>query len=258
MGHRFAVIAADGVVGHCLDKGLIPDLVCTVDPSIRILRWWGDAHHVTDEDEYFLKDRDSPKDGKALLSTGRTITLLDEQGSKLTVALTPLSHDLVIDRIMSIGADAYLFLPRSDDEALMEKLWAAYPKLLALNCGGNVGGACYSMAQFLGAKRIALTAYDMAYPPNTPPEETQYFDLVKSHPELMDRMFLDIPNPNLEETWFTDVPYLSYAHALINMTRYAKTNGVETLNCTGGGIIFDESIRWTTLTEFLKDTIRAM
>lgn len=258
MGHKFAVIACDGTVGHCLNGGLIPDVAITVDPSIRILRWWGDAHHVTDDDEYFLKDRDSPKNGKALLSTERTITLLDQMGSKLAVAFTPLTHELVLDRLMSIGADLYLFLPMSDDEAFMEKLWDAYPKLVALNCAGQVGGACYAMAQFLGAKKIALAGYDMGYPPETPLEQTQYFDLIALNPALASKMFFKVKNPHLEEAWYTDVVYLGYAYALAKMAAHAKTKGIETINCTQGGILSGEGIEWMSLTEYLKDTIRAM
>ena len=86
MGHKFFLVAADGTVAHCLDIGLVPDISASVDPSIRILRWVGDIIGANDNDEYFLKDRDAPRDNKALLSKERTISLFDKYGEKLTVS----------------------------------------------------------------------------------------------------------------------------------------------------------------------------
>jgi hypothetical protein len=258
MGHRFFIVAADGTAAHCLDAELIPDVITSVDPSIRILRWFGDVIGANDEDEYFLKDRDAPKNNKALLTKERTITLFDRYGEKLTVAVNPFTNEQVVDRLMSIGAELYLYLPMSDDKQFMEQMWSEHPRLTALNAGGNCGTLAYNLARFLGAREIALCGFDMGYPPGTPLEETQYFDLIAKNPEIAERMFFKVKNPNLEEVWFTDIVYALYAHTFLGMARDAKKNGIRTVNCTGGGIISDPSIEWMTLSEYLKGTIRAM
>lgn len=254
MGHQFEIVSADGAAAHCLEKDLLPSVVCTCDPSVRILRWFGDVRGANDEDEYFVKDRDAPKNGKALLSKEKTISLFDRYGEDLTVILNPLTHEYVVDRLMSIRADLYQYVPLSDDTNFMDTLWSEYPNLTALSTGGNVGTLSFNLARYLGAKRIALCGMDFSYPPGTELSQTQYFDLIQKNPRLAEEMFFKVSNPNLPEAWFTDIIYLLYAHVFVQMAQDAKKNGVHVVNATEGGILSDESIEWGTLTQFLMGT----
>ena len=149
----------------------------------------------------------------------------------LPSAVNPFTNEQVIDRLMSIGAELHLYLPMSDDEQFMEQMWAEHPRVPSLNAGGNVGSLCFNICRYLGAKEIALCGIDFGYPPNTPLEETQYFDLIAKNPELADRMFFKIKNPHLEEEWFTDIIYAMYAHMFIKMARQAKSQGIRVCNC---------------------------
>jgi hypothetical protein len=254
VGRQFFLVCADGTTASCLDRGLIPDIVVTADPSIRILRWFGDPEGLTAQDEYFLKDRDSPKEGKALIDPKRTIALLDKCGSQLSVAVDVFTHEKVLARLLEIGAQVFLYFPMSDDQEYMSEMWRRYPDLVSLSCGGNVGTAAYNLARFLGASRLCLCGFDFAYPPGTPLGQTQYFDLIAKNPELADQMFVTVKNPHLKHAWFTDRVYLGYAHILLKMIEYAADQDVRTVNATNGGILFGPKLEWGDLSDFLKRT----
>jgi hypothetical protein len=256
LGHRFVLLCADGVVAHCMDKGVMPDIVVTVDPSIRILHWLGDPDGLTANDEYFLKDRDAPREKKALLDQAYIIELLNKRGHELTVAVDVFTHENVLERLLSIGAKIFLYFPMSDDQEYMTEMWKQYPDLVSLSCGGNVGTAAYNLARFLGASRICLAGFDFGYPPGTPLEETQYYDLIEKNPELGRELFVTIKNPHLKRPWFTDRVYLGYAHTLLKMIQHASSQRVVTVNATGGGILFGATLKWGELGDFLETTPR--
>ncbi len=258
------MLVADGALSHCLERGIVPTLIGTADPSIRILRWFGDIEGVTDQDDYFKKDRDSPRLRKALYNREHVCRLVEEYGDRLNIAIGPFTHEKVLDRLMEVGANCYMYLPMTDDAELMKQLWSEYPKLPAINSGGNVGGLIYSLAQFLGSTQICLLAYDMSYPPNTPLEQTQYFDLIqnyrkhnrkgkptRSYKQFAKRFFVEVKNPHLPKPWFADLIYLGYSEWMHNMAASARTRGITTTNCTQGGILW-RNMEWDNLTNFLK------
>jgi hypothetical protein len=254
LGRQFLLLCADGTLAHCLDGGLTPDIVVTVDPSIRILHWFGDPEGLTAEDDYFLKDRDSPKESKALIDPARTVGLLDKHGPRLRVAVNVFTHERVVDRLLAIGAQTLLYFPMSDDEEYMSAMWRQYPDLVSLSCGGNVGTAAYNLSRFLSVSRVCLCGFDFAYPPGTPLEQTQYFDLIAKNPGLANQLFVTVRNPHLRQVWFTDRVYLGYAHTLLRMVEDAAKQGVQTVNATNGGILFGPKLEWGSLTDFLKKT----
>jgi hypothetical protein len=252
--HRFLLLCSDGTLAHCLEKGLVPDITVTVDPSVRILRWFGDPEGLTAHDDYFLKDRDSPKESKTMIDPERTIELLNEYGSRLSVAVDVFTHQKVFDRLVDIGAKIFLYFPMSDDEEYMKDMWKRYPDLISLSCGGNVGTAAYNLGRFIGVSRICLCGFDFGYPPGTPLDQTQYFDIISQHGKLADQMFLTVTNPNLDNAWFTDRVYLGYANTLLRMVKDAASHGVETVNATKGGILFGPELKWGDLWAFLEST----
>ena len=250
---QISILCSDGTVANCLERGVVPDIVVTVDPSIRILRWFGDPEGLTAHDDYFLKDRDSPKESKVLIGPKRTIELLDQFGPQLTIAVDVFTHQKVFERIEAIGAKTFLYFPMSDDDRYMKDMWDRYPDLVSLSCGGNVGTAAYNLSRFLGARRICLCGFDFGYPPGTPLEQTQYFDVIAKHGRLADQMFLTVKNPHLENAWFTDRVYLGYAYTLLKMVDDAADHGVETVNATNGGILFGPKLKWGSLKRFLTN-----
>ena len=170
------------------------------------------------------------------------------------MAVNVFTNPEVLKRLKRIGAELYAYLPMSEDGVFMKELWHSYPNYLAINAGGNVGTASYCIAQLLRASHICLAGFDFGYPPGTPLEETQYFDMIQAHPELAEKMFSKVHNPHLEEDWFTDIVYLGYAHALVRIVEDAVKRGIETFQATGGGIVSSDFMIWCSLTDFLKTT----
>ena len=57
-------------------------------------------------------------------------------------------------------------------------------------------------------------------------------------------MYIDIHNPHTDEWYYTDPAYYWYRSAMIEMVR---DSDCETHNCSGGGTLFSDEVRWTPL-----------
>jgi hypothetical protein len=250
---RLMIFCVDVAVPYCLRDGLVPDIVVTVDPSIKILRAFGDSEGLSEREGDYSLYRYNPHEKNGMISCDEIMMLLDAYGSSLTVAISIYTHRKVYERLKQVGARIYQFFPMSDDESYMTEIWKQHPDLVALSCGGNVGTAAYNLARFMERKSICLCALDLSYAPNTPLNETVYYPLVKDKPELADRLFIPIRNPHLNETWFTDTVFLSYAHVTLRMIEEAAKSGIETVNATGGGIVFGPNVKWLNLDEWLRN-----
>ena len=110
-------------------------------------------------------------------------------------------------------------LPDSKTEALQKK--NGFP---AINAGGNVGTACWVMADaLLGKRHVALTGVDFSYYDGTPYRNTQYYyeavNLVGE--ENLNSLFVRIHNPHLDSWFFTDPAYLWYREVFLEMIEEA-------------------------------------
>jgi hypothetical protein len=124
--------------------------------------------------------------------------------------------------------------------------------LPCLNAGGNVGAAAWVVAHaVLGKTRIGLLGMDLGYYADTPYERTQYFyeirDLVGA--DRLDEVYVRFHNPHVNADFYTDPAYLWYRDSFLEMARDAEC---ETVNCTGGGILFGEGVSQATLPEFVQ------
>src|SRR5207253_486147 len=65
-GFAGTIVAAESSMSWCLRRGIVPDLVVTVDPddaNARILRWFGDpdlTQASLDKDDYFARQDMDP------------------------------------------------------------------------------------------------------------------------------------------------------------------------------------------------------
>ena len=70
-------------------------------------------------------------------------------------------------------------------------------------------------------------------------------------PERLDEVFVRVFNPHVGVEFFTDPAYLWYRDVFLEMAADAEC---ATYNCTGGGILFGDPIRWSSLEDFLATT----
>jgi hypothetical protein len=127
-------------------------------------------------------------------------------------------------------------------------------RLPCINCGGNVGTACWMIADaVLGMEHVALLGIDFSYYDETPYYNTQYYhealDLVGE--ERIASLFVREFNPHVGKWFYTDPAYLWFRETFLQM---ARDSACTTWNCTDGGILFSEPIVCAPIERFVQDT----
>ena len=256
---KAVIIAADGSLFYLLRNNIIPDLVVTLDPhSTRIVRWFGDkklSKKKIKSDDYFSRQDLDPAFRNELKANRKIIKLIDKFSNKLNFAVCTSSSFAVVKRLVNIKSKLFWWNPILDDtekkNSLSRKLYFKN-KLPLINAGGNVGSAAWMIADsVICSKKIALLGMDFGYYPNTPYENTQYYDGVMkiAKKKDLDIFYKKIYNPFLKKHFFTDHAYLWYRDCFLEMVRIASS---KTVNCTGGGILFGKKIGWSSLNNFCK------
>lgn len=260
-GYGGAIVATESAMLYCLRQGVVPDLVVTLDPhATRIVRWFGDpklSREQIAEDDYYRRQDMDPAFANEIEANAEIMELLDRHGKDIRIALATSASEAVVRRVIETGMRIYWWNPMLDDPDAPNSRTRALYDLNGLSCvntGGNVGSACWMMAYaVLGKMRVALTGMDFSYYDGTPYKNTQYYheavDLVGE--ENLDSIFIRIYNPHLKSWFFTDPAYMWYRESLLEMTADADC---ETFNCTEGGILFGDSVRFASLAEFLGET----
>ena len=152
--------------------------------------------------------------------------------------------------------EIYWWNPILDDTASPD---SATRKLYAINkapcmvTGGNVGASSFSFAySILRKKAIGLLGMDFSYAPGTPLERTQYYDIIKDlYPEDPAKAYIEIFNPHIEETWFTDPAYYWYRQSFLQLAENIDDD-VAIHNCSEGGVLFGQRIHFTPFERFLN------
>ena len=252
------VIATDSALLRCLRSGIVPDLVVTVDPhDPSIVRWFGDpeldAAALAGDDYVRRQDMDDLFHDE--LRTNRELMrLMDRYGPRLRIAMSTSAGPRVVRRARECGMSIYWFNPmldEPDDPKGRSRTLMALNRLPCINCGGNVGSACWMIADaVLGVEQVALLGIDFSYYDGTAYRNTQYYhealDLVGA--ERIDALFVRIFNPHVGAWFYTDPAYLWFRNVFLEMVRDASC---ATWNCTEGGILFGEHVRCASIEAFV-------
>ena len=104
-GYRGAVIATESAIFQCLQTGLVPQLIVSVDPdSHRIKRWFGDPQLPANiEDDYFRRQDLDEAFANEHEHNKKLLALLDQYGSQLRIALSSSASQAVVDRCRDIA-----------------------------------------------------------------------------------------------------------------------------------------------------------
>lgn len=255
-----AIVCAESAISYLLKNGIVPDLAISVDPHpMRIVRWFGDPNlssEVMEKDDYFRRQDLDASFADEMRKNDEILELMARHGKQIRIALASSANPDVVKRVHDIGMDVYWWNPLLDDpdrDNSVTKTLQRENRLPAVNAGGNVGTASWMMAHaVLEKKTVALTGVDFGYYADTPYRNTQYYyeavDLVGE--ERLDEIFIRIHNPHLDTWSYTDPAYYWYRHAFLEL---AKDADCETVNCTQGGILFGDPIRFAPLSEFLAE-----
>ena len=253
------IIVADGSLGYCLRNGLVPKYVITVDPDYlgyRLVRWFGDTQLETrPEDDYFTRQDMDPEHWKDQVRVNsELVNLVNQYGRNINAIIATSAHPLVTERCKESGMELFWWNPIYDD---YEKPLSLSRELFESNhipcmlTGGNVGTSAWIFAHaILKYKHVALVGMDLSYAPGTPMLNTQYYyELNKLFGDRAAEAYTHIYNPYLKETWYTDPAYLWYRNIFLDL---AKDADCITYNCTEGGILYDEPVRFLPLAKFLS------
>lgn len=258
-GFPGTIIATDSALRYCLRNQIIPDLVVTLDPhATRIVRWFGDpdlASSDIEADDYFARQDMDPVFRNEIRANEDVLRLMDLYGKGIKLAVSTTSHPSVVSRAKQIGMELYWWNPMLDDpdQPGLTQTLMDLNGLPCVNAGGNVGSACWMFADaVLGKKRVALTGMDFGYYDDTPYRATQYYrELVEMlGEEHIASAYQRIFNPFVGKWFYTDPAYLWYRNCFLEMVKDAEC---ETYNCTGGGTLFGNGIKFGSLGEFAND-----
>lgn len=224
-----SIVVVDGALRRCLQARLRPDLVVSVDSHPRIAHWFGAA-----PDEHFARTGETAPPG-----TERYL-----RGTR--VALATASHPRTVYTAEQAWMVPYWFHAMLDDprapDSLTRRLYEQHP-LPVVNGGGNVGTTAWVIAHsILGAKDIALVGFDFGYPPDFPPERTQYA------PELQTMYGADWRDAftRYPSGWYSDPAMAWFREVFMEM---AKDAPCRTVNC-GDGTLGD-AVERMDLADFL-------
>jgi hypothetical protein len=257
------VIVTDSAVLRCLRHGIVPDLVVTVDPhDPSIVRWFGDPDldaQALGQDDYFRRQDMDDLFHDEVRTNRELLALMKDYGPKLRIAMSTSAGPRVVRRAIDCGMQIFWFNPMLDDPSgpgSRCRELMALNKLPAINCGGNVGTACWMIADaVLGADQVGLLGIDFSYYEGTPFYNTQYYHEARElvgEAEL-EALFVRIFNPHVGSWFYTDPAYLWFREVFLELARDADC---ETWNCTGGGILFGDSVHCSSIEEFAQLAVR--
>jgi hypothetical protein len=255
-GYRGTLICADGALGQCLRGGLIPEYVVSIDPHpTRIGRWFGDPELVlVSDDDYFRRqDLDPHLRIDELVRNKELIEMVNEHGPGIKAIISTSVSQRVAKRCLEAGMSLYWWNPLFDDFDAPDSLTRQVYQLNKVPCmasGGNGGSAAWVFAHaILGMRQVAVVGMDFGYAPGTQLGQTQYYpEMREIFGDRAEEAYIDVRNPYLKETWFTDPAYYWYRQVFLEMAQEASC---ETFNCTEGGILFGKGVKFMALGKFL-------
>jgi hypothetical protein len=258
-GFQGPIVATESAMAYCFRNGLVPDLIVTLDPHPeRIVRLFGDPALTSErlaKDDYFRRQDLDPAFAEDELRFNRELyELVNAHGPRVFAAVASSASQAVVDRVYESGMMPYWWNPFYDDYDQPDSLTRRIYEMNGLPCvnaGGNVGTAAWVFAHaVLQKRRVGLVGIDLSYYADTPYQNTQYYyelrDLVGA--DRLDEVFVRIHNPYVNADFYTDPTYLWYRDVFLQM---AQTADCETVNCTEGGILFGEGVRFESLDRFL-------
>ena len=260
---KFFLIACDGALYYLLNKGIVPDLVVTLDPHpTRIARWFGDKTlnlKTIQKDNYFRRQDLEIKFQNELKSNREMIKLFDKQAYKIKIAICTSSSKLVAQRLLKSKAKLFWWNPLLDDikkkNSLSKKIFKMN-KLPLINTGGNVASASWMIAdQVFRFNKIVLLGMDYSYYIDTPISSTQYYDAIEKVTKdkiEMRKFYKKIVNPHMKKSFYTDHVYLLYRKNFFEMVDNTDSS---TINCSQAGILFNKKILWTSLKKFCNKNL---
>lgn len=222
------IIAVDRMLITLLKEGIIPDYVINAD-----------GHR-----DNILKFFDDP--------------IVDEHANQIKAIFATLAPPNAIKRFKG---EKYFYNAMIDDPKAKNSI-TKYLRFLTkkpnLNTTGNVGGFGVIFGYYLKCNPIGMIGLNLSYPAETPFDETySYQNIKKAYPEMTEEeiyatFYEECTHPFFKTKSYTEPIFSYYKEGLIDAAHYMDAEGFNIINCTEGGIIFEEPIESMWFKDFLR------
>lgn len=220
------IFACDRMLIPLLKAGVIPDYVACVDGNReKIVKWFDDP-------------------------------IVDKYAKKIKGLFTTTTAPNAAKRFKDAGGQLFWFHGMLDQFYNLDSVTSFMNYMTgstAISCGGNVGGACWTLAYYLKCSKIILIGLDLGYTKDTPIEETAYYEQLSASGaplEGIQPFYEEGINPDFSCQYYTDIVFKHYKEALLEMVAMAD---IETINATGGGSLFGPGIKGMKFEKVLEE-----
>ena len=222
------IIAVDRMLIPLLKEGIIPDYIVNAD-----------GHR-----ENIFRFFDDP--------------LVDKYADQIKTVFATLAPPNAVNRFKG---DKYFYNAMIDDPHAKKSI-TKYMRFLTqkpnINTTGNVGGFGVVFAYYLKCNPIATIGLNLGYPAETPFEDTySYLNIKEAYPDMSDdeiyeTFYQECTHPYFNTKSYTEPIFSYYKEGLVDASRYMVAEGYQIINCTEGGIIYEEPIKSMWFRDFLK------
>lgn len=149
-------------------------------------------------------------------------------------------------------------IPESTIPNVHAVLSGLFRNITEMDAGANAGTTSFSVATLMGCNPIALIGMDLSFLPDTPVEETPYYNTFRPAFETKEEMMKECYHFHTHSFFgnkcYTDKIYYNFVRGFISGAKLAKDKkGVRTINCSGRGVIDQQDIIENMhFTDFLK------
>lgn len=230
-GYRGAILCCDRMLIPLLKKGIVPDVVASVDGSPEVADFFRDPlvdEHVGELNVVFCAQSTHPDTVKAFKGAPFWFVAIWDDPINNARSITRLFHWMTGDQEM-------------------------------MNTGGNVGSFLWNVGYMLGKNPIGLIGLDMGYSEEDDLTKTTYYAYLRRMLELRGKDPDDVPrfyrrgyNPDFRNNYYTDILFESYVQTLKRMIDESYKKGLRTYNCTGQGALHGGKVKGIPLKDFLK------
>lgn len=224
-GFNGTIFAADSILKSCLEHGIIPHYVLTLDGSEKIL-------------PYLNHD------------------IIDDHANKMGAIICVSAHPTVVKR----WKGEIFWFENSVGDAVLPNVARTINllcKKTELMTAGHVSSAGWSVAFARGRNPIVLIGVDLSYPMDVPIEKTWYFDEYMKYFSNDIKKVRDVYKNYYHHTAFgTDCycdrgVFLPYRNYSLMQCKAASEKGVRMINCTEGGSLEGEGLECMKFEEYL-------
>lgn len=236
-GFNGKIFTTDRMLLPLLQRGVIPDYVVTVDGNRElIVKWYSDP-------------------------------LIDRYGDRITGLFATTVANNVVKRFKAAGGTIRWFHGALDSFHTLDSVSSFMnymTKDTSIQCGGNVGATCFTLAWYLHSLPIIFIGLDLGYTLETPAEETAYYKSMAEAGVPMEKiksLFSEGFNPDFNVGYTQDMVFKHYRDSILEMIENQSyfigdtlvvTEPVEVINATGGGALHGKGITGMPFSKVLE------